>query len=578
VENRQGEIDFAWKGTIIGTSQGTITFRMDGVARSTFLKNRIGFCVLHPAIAAGAPCIVEHMGGTLEKANLPVYIVPDQPVPPFAEMQAMSHEVMPGVWAEIRFKGDVFEMEDQRNWTDASYKTFCTPLWLPYPVEIRKDTRVKQSVTLTLKDERPAVGSQTEPVSTQSPSLTLTLEPASAVPLPLIGLGVASHAGTLSERELIRLKALHLHHLRVDLRLWEPDYLIALRRAAAQARALGIPLEAALFVSENGEVELPQLRRVLDEVMPIVGLWLIYPAKEYFGGGSPAEKVVTLTRKYLADFEPTALFGAGTNADFIFMQRTLPPFDQLDRVCFAINPQVHAFDNASIIESLETQSIAVLSARRLAKGLPVVVTPVTLKPRHNPYATGPIPPVTPGQLPPNVDVRQMSLLGAGWTLGSIKYLAEGGAHSITYYETTGWYGVMETEAGSPLPQQFPSLPGAVFPLYHILADVADIAGGEFTGGEVVRFTSSDPLKVNGLAIRKNDRMCALVANLSAEPQVFVVRGLGACSRVRYLDETNAEAAMRFPEGYRAQPGKLVQVSEEGLELELLPYAVVRIDP
>ncbi len=72
----------------------------------------------------------------------------------------------------------------------------------------------------------------------------------------------------------------------------------------------------------------------------------------------------------------------------------------------------------------------------------------------------------PGELPPQVDVRQMSLFGACWTAGSFKYLAEAGTQSITFYETTGWRGVMETEAGSPLPELFRSLPGTVFPMYH----------------------------------------------------------------------------------------------------------------
>ena len=30
-------------------------------------------------------------------------------------------------------EGDTFEMEDQRNWTDASYKTYVRPLALPWP-------------------------------------------------------------------------------------------------------------------------------------------------------------------------------------------------------------------------------------------------------------------------------------------------------------------------------------------------------------------------------------------------------------------------------------------------------------
>jgi hypothetical protein len=107
-------------------------------------------------------------------------------------------------------------------------------------------------------------------------------------------------------------------------------------------------------------------------------------------------------------------------------------------VTFAITAEVHAFDNASVVETLEAQAAAAHSARQLAGARPVIVSPVTFKMRHNPYATGAVPPTPPGQLPTQVDLRQMSLLGAGWTMGSLKYLAESGVSSVTYYETTGW--------------------------------------------------------------------------------------------------------------------------------------------
>jgi hypothetical protein len=65
VEHRQGEIDFFWRGSITGDARGTMSFAMDGVARSSFLRNRIGFCVLHPIHeCAGAACRVEHVDGT----------------------------------------------------------------------------------------------------------------------------------------------------------------------------------------------------------------------------------------------------------------------------------------------------------------------------------------------------------------------------------------------------------------------------------------------------------------------------------------------------------------------------------
>src|SRR4051812_15063231 len=77
VENKQGEIDFFRKGEITGDAQGTITFRMDGEARSSFVRSRIGFCVLHPhRECAGVACGVEHTDGSVEQGTFPKYISP----------------------------------------------------------------------------------------------------------------------------------------------------------------------------------------------------------------------------------------------------------------------------------------------------------------------------------------------------------------------------------------------------------------------------------------------------------------------------------------------------------------------
>jgi len=60
VTHRDGEIFFSWRGEITGRSSGEIDFSMAGQAQTAFYRNRIGFCVLHPASLAGAPCLVEH--------------------------------------------------------------------------------------------------------------------------------------------------------------------------------------------------------------------------------------------------------------------------------------------------------------------------------------------------------------------------------------------------------------------------------------------------------------------------------------------------------------------------------------
>ena len=566
VENESADVNFRWRGTITGDADGTITFSMDGEAHSTFRRNRIGFCVLHPMSCAGVPCRIEKVDGTVEESAYPITIAPQhlidgeiKPVVPFNNMRAVKYEVIAGVEAEVRFEGEIFEMEDQRNWTDASYKTYSTPLSEPFPVEVPAGTKISQRITLTLKTQRE---SSTVTQDRTPQPLTFEVSSANPQPLPYIGLGTASHGEPLNAGELERLKLLNLSHLRADIDLTEPDYESTLRQATDEARALGVSLELALFLSDAAAAELPGFAEVVNRVKPPVGSYLIFHKTE----ASTSAQWVDLARRDLS----SAKIGAGTNAYFTDLNRGRPPVDALDLVCYSINPQVHAFDNSSLIETLEAQAITVESTRQFADGLPIAVTPVTLLARFNPNATGPEPVL--GELPPQVDVRQMSLFGAGWTLGSIKYLSESGALSATYYETTGWRGVMETANGSPLPDKFRSLPSAVFPLYHILANV-----GEFSGGEVLPSKSSDTLKVEGIALRKDGKTRILLANVTPDSQQVKVHNLPETVRVRRLDETNAHAAMTSPDTFRAENGELVQTVDGALELNLLPYAIAQID-
>ena len=575
VANRQDEIDFAWKGAIQGKTDGTVSFSMDGAARSTFWRNRIGFCTLFPAFLAGSDCVVEHVDGRREQAVFPVDFVSTQPVVPFSEMKVVSHQVLSGTWADIEFSGDTLEMEDQRNWTDASYKTFSTPLRLPYPVEIKAGTTIHQSVTLRLRHDAP-VSSQPAASSLASQPSVARIEidrKAQAIPLPDLGLAIASHGQPLSFLEIERLRNLHLHHLRVDLHLADPTYIETLKLAIHQATALELKLEVALLVSNQMEQELAALCKQVDTLRPPVSAWLCYPEKELFLGGSPTTEVVNATRKYLGGYDPAVPFCAGTNTDQIFMKRSIPPLDLIQKICFAINPQIHAFDNASLIETLPVQGAAVASAHIAGKGMAVMVSPITLKPRFNSYATATAPALRTGELPPEVDVRQMSLFGAVWTVGSYKAIAEAAANSVTYFETSGWRGVMETVQGSALPDIFHSFAGGVYPLYHVLADV-----GEFKGGGIIMpVQTSHPLQVNGLLLCKGEKERMLLANYTGQAQHVHISGLLPSLSLRGLDETNLVQAMQSPEEYRQASEAPRQASDGVLELDLIPYAVVKID-
>jgi hypothetical protein len=325
----------------------------------------------------------------------------------------------------------------------------------------------------------------------------------------------------------------------------------------------------ALFLPEGSEAPLSAFRSALTNVRVPVARWLVFQED----ARATPDAALELVRRALRDAPLFAPAGSGTNNSFADLNRRPPFASAPDFVVFAINPQVHAFDDRTLVENLEGQAQAVRSAVRLAAGKPVVISPVTLRPRFNAEATGPEPPAPPGELPFAVDPRQMSLFGAGWTVGCLHALARSGASSVTLYETTGWRGVMETEKGSPLPGQFASFPGGVYPLYHSLADV------QVDRAQVLATHSSHPLDAEALALRLPEgTLRVVVVNHSGTGQPLRVTGLpGTEARLRTLELANVERAMREPEVYRAEPMARALISAEGIALTLEPYAVLTLE-
>jgi hypothetical protein len=564
---REREIDFRWQGEIVGEADGRLRYSMNGDAQSTFLRNRLGFCILYPIReCAGQPCIVTTADGAMQQYVFPDLISPHQP---FLNMRAIRHEALPGVWTELTFEGDVFEMEDQRNWTDASYKIYCPPLALPFPVEVPQGTHITQAVTLTLTGELPPALSTPDE---QEVSVTLRLIETSPIALPKIGFGIASHGTPLSAKEKERLQWGVCSHLRVDLKLAAPDWEAQLKQAIQDAYDIRVRLEIALFL-EHDNLE-KQLAAVVDAIKrgrlwPPVARWLIFSTDPK---AAISESHVRAARKALVPFELHAQFGSGTDASFAELNRSRPPKEALDFICWSINPQVHDFDTASILENLAAQAETIRSARAIYGDLPIVISPVTLKPRFNPNATGPEAPPLPGELPPQVDERQCTLIGAAWTLLSLKHLCESGVHSITYYETTGWRGIMETEAGTLLPERFASTPGAVFPLYEIF-----VALREFLGSHTLRLESSASSKVDGLALRGSD-YTVLCANLTPQTQVVRIMLPTSITRAQVNQvDTQKRRLFSHPPYIEFEFGNPVEVRNGILEWELPAYAFARVD-
>lgn len=541
--HQQGGIHFVWRAAIIatadlaGSSPGDSThvyveFRFDGEARSTFRRNRIGFCVLHPPNCAGMPVWIHHSDGTMAKnLNFPELISPDNP---FRDVTTIQPQSSHQAW--WKFEGEVFETEDQRNWIDASFKTFCTPLSRPFPVEVQAGVRVMQTVTMSVASSAVASDAPLELVRHDQPRTRL----------PAIGLSLPAGVAASSDNELLR--QIRPAHLRVELILTRPGFCERLKSATEEANAIGTRLELAVNLSDKAWEETKSLIELLQSINPPLARVLALHHAEWTTPGCIIAPVVEAVSRYDAN---VPVF-VGTRANFSELNRRRPDLSLVDGVCYSVHPQEHAFDNSSLIESCSVIADTVRTARSFSGDKLISVGPITLRKRVNPYATG------PDWQPPPPDPRQGSLFGAAWTLGALKHLAESGVASATFYETVGPRGTISH--------------GRAFPLFHVLADA-----NEWPQAAVVKCVSTDPLRVDALVLQHELRTRVLLANMTAEPQTVSLDQLSARVGLRTLDEMTFDFAASDPVAFRQQVGETRSTDNGRLSLSLKPHAYVCID-
>ncbi len=363
------------------------------------------------------------------------------------------------------------------------------------------------------------------------------------------------------------LRALHPAHLHVSLDLTGPDWRGRLAGATADAATLGAALEIEVVASSTG-AGLEELAGALATSGADVSRVFVFPDD----GMTTTETVIDAAIEAFQQRGIVTLLGGGSRAYFTELNRATLPLAAMEVVGYTLNPQVHAFDNASLTESLAAQAETVRSARAIIGDRPLAIGPISLSPRFNPNASGPEPEPAPGELPATVDYRQPSLFAAGWLVGSINALANAGADALTYFQTTGWRGLIERRDHPLRVPAFHSWPGMVFPIYHVLADVAD-----FASGEVLSVTSSDPLRVQALALRDDERVRVLLANMSGTP-ISVDLELGGIisASIRRLDTDSAMAAATDPVSYRTAAQPLPDTGSP-LAVELPPFGLVTVD-
>ncbi len=350
---QSGSIHFFAEYHISGKNN-RIRFEMLGKAQTDFLKNRIGFCVLHPiSECSGKYGKVIHPDGNTTDFIFPEMISAHQPA---GNIQKLIWSPASGVTSTLNFSGDIFEMEDQRNWTDASFKTYCTPLGLPFPAKMKKGETVYQVVELIVKNDLI--------ISENSNEFVFSVYPDRLSSLPELGTAMSSRKESLTQYELDLLTGLSLKHLRIEVKPGKPGFRINFKKAARESHLFGWPLFVVLYLSNDYQNEYHLFAKLCKEFCADV-MYLLPVGQDHLA----FTKINELEFQIRDDF-PGIKLGTGVNAYFAELNRNRPAIKNADFVNFTICPQVHAFDILSIVENLEAQADVIKSARGFSRRNP----------------------------------------------------------------------------------------------------------------------------------------------------------------------------------------------------------------
>lgn len=428
VVETEGSVVFERRFTAFdGALDGHLIYRVTDVgveaearlqARETVTTNRAGFTLLHPLRGVeGAALSIWSPSGALSETRWPQAISPGQPARDIARLR---HSVR-GVAVDIAFEGDVFEMEDQRNWTDASFKTYCRPLSLPFPYPITSDAPVRQRIAIALSGApTDAESDATDPLEAATPEVMLAVEPG-----------------------------------------WDADVLPDVARLARGAA----PADAA-----HHEIVVPEGRAVADHlrglglsprrvtVLPAPYLKSFQPEGPWPDGPTPAD-----CARVAAEVFPDAEVGVGVLTNFTELNRRRPEPGVGDFVTHATAANVHAADDASVLETLEALPSVFASAQALAAGRALRLGLVAIGSRSNPYGPGLTPNPEAAKLTLAAeDPRQREPFAAAFAVAAYAAAARAGVTSLALAAPAGRFGIGD-DAG-------------VWPIFHAVRALVALQG------------------------------------------------------------------------------------------------------
>ncbi len=398
--------------------------------------NRSGLVVLHSPALSGNDLTVIHSDKSITRRVFPTRIEPHQPATDVSGYRWRGRAAD----FSLTLLGEVFEMEDQRNWTDASFKTYSRPLADPFPYRIAAGEKIRQCLRLSVE---PTADGFAAPPRADTSSLKLRL---SGAPFASIFATASNDPDPAPQSAAAFCRQL------VELDLQSMNWSAALNRAVAEATVLDVRLVASESEFAAIDLAVAALARVAERGTTIERIG-VYDAESHVSTDAAA----TALRDALAAHQLVTRIAGGSRAHFTELNRfvaELPEF--LDEVSFSSTPLFHDQTTAQLVEAVAMQRLSAQQATEIAGPSPVVVGPVTLRPRFNSVAT------TAPARPTRTDLvegygaafhdagdpRTQSPELAAWLIASAAAHLVPGVASLAWFESWGARGFMDATGRS----------------------------------------------------------------------------------------------------------------------------------
>ena len=514
---------------VISIGDNSVKLIASGKFLTDFWTNRIGFNLLLPLEGVVDQEVhVTKSDQTLEKNKFPLNIKPDQPMVKFNNL---SYEMFNSINLNIQFTGIHFEMEDQRNWGDASYKIYSGSLLDPFPYKENKNSAFHQEIEITVREKNNSL----ETISNQN-IIPLNIQEEYA--MPKIGIKVDNETNGI---DIVNVD--FVYHL-VDFE----------RNTESKPNFNNLPIYLVALIDHTKKVK-DIVKDIKDYILSnkiSVDKILICP-KIYLNSFQPAGEWPSVPK--LGDYYkeakiqlPDVHIFSGMVTNFTELNRKKPD-GKFDGINFSFTPIVHDASDYGVLDTPNSLKYILHSVNNFSKDTPIHIGPMTLGMHFNPYGEKLAANIDQVRLEmTDFDPRHDSLIGLNWTIAVFAETLSKNTKFITIASLKGVHGIL-TESNQKRP---------LFYIYEVLL--------YFKNAKIYKIEKMN--SISGVKLVKEKKMYYLLTNNSSNQTSYILEN-ETLLQESYLNKNNFDQVSKSQFSFLNFADSTKSLSFEPYEIKLI---------